>query len=227
MDYIRLSRAPSGIAVDDYPNAVRVVAVQSDAANRLQDLALHERDLTFARTCLDAIPKVADELGVVHRALWRSAIVHFMKCFGRGARMSLRPDAIYAGVENAADAMQRFEYFSTLRNMHVVHDVNDYMQAATGAIINKPGAPHKVEKVVCASLVAETFTQANYDHLRMLIATAANWVRDRFDELATQITAELEVVDYDRLISMPSLTQVAPRVETIERARKQPQRSPL
>ncbi len=221
MDRLTFSPTSSGFTIDDYPDAVAVVAVDDESAERIQDLALHERDLAFARACLDAIPKVADELGVVHHALWRATIVHFIKCFSTGARERLDRDIIYARIEKADIALQCFDYFSTLRNRHVVHDVNDYTQAAAGAVINRRDAPYKIEKIVCISLVGETLDQQGYSNLYLLIDTAAAWVRQRLDELCVELTDELEALEYDRLIKMPPLTQTAPKLEAIERARKQ------
>jgi hypothetical protein len=60
-------------------------------------------------------------------AMWRSAIVHLLKCFGdHEARFSLQPRQVYRG--EPPEAIENFEYFKGLRDKHLVHDENSYAQ---------------------------------------------------------------------------------------------------
>lgn len=82
------------------------------------------------------------EKHIVRQSLWRSAIVHFGKCFGKSAsRFQLNPNAIWKGNQSALEA---FKYYKDLRNKHVVHDENSYAQSIPGAILNNGKKPYKI-----------------------------------------------------------------------------------
>jgi len=90
MEHFEISQQESSLHIEGFPDAVKVIAVEGGRSKRLADLALHKDDLEFADSCLDAINVSPEEPFVIREALWRSAIVHFMKCFGdSGARFQL------------------------------------------------------------------------------------------------------------------------------------------
>jgi len=89
MEHLRISQTDLGLHIEGFPDAVKVIRVDGPHAKRLADLALHESDLEFAADCVEAINHAPEEPLVLRQALWRAAIVHFMKCFGGGARFQL------------------------------------------------------------------------------------------------------------------------------------------
>jgi len=136
MEHFEISQQESGLHIEGCPDAVKVIAVEGWRSKRLADLALHKDDLEFADSCLDAINVSPEEPFVIREALWRSAIVHFMKCFGdSGARFQLSSVKILNG--ELPEVSMAFEYFKDLRNKHFVHDENSYAQSLPGAILNR------------------------------------------------------------------------------------------
>jgi hypothetical protein len=168
MEYFNITKSESDFRIEGAPpDAVKAVQIDGREARRLADLALHKSDLEFAIQCLDAINLTHETFWVIREALWRSAIIHFIKCFGNSrARSQLSADKIFKGDTVGIDV---FGYFLNLRNKHFIHDENSYAQSIPGALLNKGDKKFKIEKIVCFSAIAETLEQNNYDNLVLLI----------------------------------------------------------
>ena len=220
MEQYSVTRADSGFHVEGFPDAAKLIRLEGPRARRLADLALHRSDLTFARECLTAINSVPADNELVRQALWRSAIVYFAKCFGDSKRrFQLQARAIYKGDKMGLDI---FEYFSHLRDKHVVHDENAYSQGAPGAVLNKPDKPYKIEKIVCANMFVQTLDQSHFSNLTLLIQKAEEWVTKQFDELCVVLTSELEAVPYEDLFRRPAVSQRVPTADEIDHTRNAP-----
>lgn len=220
MEQFFISKMESGIHMEGFPDAVKVVKINGSEAKRLADLSLHKVDLEFADACLDAINQISDTPLVVREALWRSAIIHFVKCFGNGARFQLSADKIYKG--ESSNALIVFKYFKDLRNKHFVHDENSYAQSIPGAIINNGTKGYSIEKIICFSAFGATLEQNNYNNLKLLIEKAMVWVVSEFDRLCELLTAKLEQERYEDLLARDAITYHAPTVDEISGPRKSP-----
>ena len=214
-----VTKTDSGFSIEGFPEAVKVIRIRGPEGKRLSDLALHRADLEFAAECLEAINHVPDEPSVLRQALWRAAIIHFMKCFGSSLRFQLSAKKIYEGNSMALNA---FSYFENLRNKHVVHDENAYAQSIPGAILNRSDKPYKIEKIVCFSAIAETLSQDNYGNLHLLSQTAIAWVAKQFDRLCEAQTKDLEAKSYEDLHSQEAVTYTAPTLDQISKKRNAP-----
>ena len=220
MDHLDISHSSEGFRIEGMPDGVAVVALSGGSAKRLADLSLHQSDLQFAKASLEAINQAPMEPSVTREALWRSAIVHFLKCFGDGVRFKLQPAKIYKG--EPAEAMLAFTYFKELRNRHVVHDENSYAQSLPGAVLNNGKKTYKIEKIVCFSAFGGTLDQGSYGNLELLVRLALKWVVAEFDLLCTRLTAELEQLPYQDLLSMKPLTYRMPRIDELPTRRTAP-----
>lgn len=203
MEHFSVSQVDGRLHIEGFPDAVAVVALHGPKARRVADLALHKTDLEFANGCLDSINHVPEEPYTIQEALWRSAITHYMKCFGDGARFQLAAAKIYRA--DPPEALQVFDYFKALRNKHLVHDENSYAQADPGAILSNESKPYKIEKIVCSAMITVTLEQANYANLKLLIEKALVWVTSEFDMLCIQLAEELEAEDRQSLMARPPL----------------------
>jgi hypothetical protein len=222
MDHFNVSKHESGIHIEGFPDAVKVIAIEGPRAKRLADLALHKSDLDFADSCLDAINLAPEDPPTIREALWRAAIMHFMKCFGgSGARFQLSATNVLKGAP--VEASIAFEYFKHLRNKHFVHDENSYAQSLPGAILNDGTKTYKIEKIVCFAAFAETFGQGNYGNLKLLIQKSRSWTVAEFDDLCDTLTTELERESYESLCQKESLTFRAPTSDEIHNSRHAPQ----
>ncbi len=220
MESFEIRRTDAGIHVEGFPDAVKLIRLDGQKAKRLSDLALHRADLDLASECLHTINRISEEPAVLRQALWRCAIIHFMKCFGDpGARFQLSVDRIYKGEPPGLIA---FEYFRQLRNKHFVHDENSYAQSIAGAVLNRGDKGYKIGKILCLSATAETLEQDNYNNLSLLVSKAKSWVTAEFDSLCESLTRDLEVESYDALARRESVIYKKPDINEISKKRGVP-----
>lgn len=215
MESFQLNKTASGLHIEGFPDAVKFFRLEGPKARRLADLCLHRSDLEFAAGCLKAINEVPD--GLVRTALWRSAVIHYMKCFGDSARFQLSAEAIYKG--EPPESLLAFRFFKDLRNKNMVHDENAYMQSTPGAVLNPRTSQYKIAKILCVSIEAEVLGQENYSNLELLIKKALAWVIAQFNQLCDLLTKELETEPYDTLLQRESVTQRIPTVEDMAKKR--------
>jgi hypothetical protein len=219
MEHFDITKTALGFHVEGFPNAVRLVQIDGPKAQRLADLSLHKSDLDFAADCLAAINQVPEEPTVFATALWRSAVIHYMKCFGdSGARFQLSAEKIYRG--EPPEALVNFQLFRDLRNKHLVHDENSYAQSVPGAVLNKGNKSYKIEKIICLKLTFEVLGQESYNNLKLLIDKAHAWVVSEFDALCEILAKELETESYQRLSARQSVNYRVPTVEDMGKNRK-------
>ncbi len=218
MEPIRISHTGSELRIEGFPDGVKVVQLSGPKAQELADLALHRSDLQFARDSLDALNNAALSEHI-RESLWRSAIVHFFKCFQNSAsRSSLKTDDVYK--DTPPEAMMNFVHFKHIRNKHLVHDENSYAQCVAGAILNDGTKTFKVEKIFASNVYAATLDDAQYSNFRIAVQRALGWVEGRFDEVCAELTRDLEATPYAELFAMPALTVTVPKVEELPHPRK-------
>jgi hypothetical protein len=188
-----------------FPDAVKAVALTRQEGKFLSDLALHRADLEFALNCLEGINRhPTDEF--IQQALWRSAVLHFVKCFSSGARRFLQPKQVLKGQPELA--LWAFDYIKELRNKHLAHDDNNLSQSVPGAIINNGTKKFKIEKIFALPIHADTLMMENYNNLKLLCDIVLGWVVNQFDLECDRIAAALEKLNHDDLIrrSEPSFS---------------------
>lgn len=220
MEYLSFSKTESGLRIDGYPDATGLIPLRSRKAKRLAHLALHKLDLEFALACLYEINKVDEESYVQLESLWRSSIVHYFKCFGKSkSRFQLQFGAIYK--KEPLVALEVYEYFKSLRDKHLVHDENAYVQSTPVAILNGGKKTYKIEKIVCLNQQSVTLGQDSYSNLERLIVKALDWVVAEFDQLAGEITEDLEQEDFEELTrQVENVSYVAPTADEVDVVRE-------
>lgn len=215
MENIAIRKTDRGLHIDGYPDAVRAIQLEGREARQLAHYVLHKSDLEFALSCLDRINITDDE--IVRSALWRSAIIYFIKCFkSSAARSQLQRNSVYLGDEIAKEV---FAFFDHIRNKHIVHDENALISATCGAAINGGNKPFKVEKILALSMRGEVLGQENFSNLHLLITTAMKWVTQKFDFLCDQITEDLEREPIEKLLARPEMISTTPTTERLDSRR--------
>jgi len=209
MENYTISFKDNQFHLEGFPDAVKFIALHGTDAERLADLNLNKVDLDFSSECLTQLNDPAGNPEIVRKALWRSAIIHYIKCFATGVRFKLDYEIIYKGEPSAA--LEFFKYFDSLRDKHISHDVNAYLQSLPGAVLNPLTKPQKIEKVVCANFLVVTLDQINFSNFNLLIQKARTWVVAEFDSLCEKITKELEVYSYEELLKRDPVTYSVPK----------------
>lgn len=209
---------PDSFHIQGFPDGVKVVTVDGAVARRLGHLALHRSDLEFVCLCLDAMEQLPQDQEGIRTALWTSAVVHYVKCFGDSKkRFQLDPTQVHRGC--SPETRQAFEFFKSLRNKHIVHDENGYKQSTVGAIINAGNKPFKIEKVVAMTFTFQVHGPENRRNLRLLTQRALGWVAAQFDECAGLVSAQLETIRYDELAARPAIQTHGPTVDDMHKPR--------
>ncbi len=217
MEPLKIKKSDDEFHVEGFPDAAKVIRLDGHKAKRLADLALHRSDLAFAMACLEGINQIPAEQPVLREGLWRSAIVHLMKCYGRSdSRFSLDVKRV---LNSDLDGKEVFKFFHNLRDKHLVHDSNAYAQCLPGAILNKEGMDHKIAKIICMSFHSQTLDQSAFGNLHLLITRSMEWVVQEFDALCENLTRELESVPYQDLVKRDSVTYSPPKPEEIDKRR--------
>ena len=209
----------SELHIEGLPDAVKLVSLDEPTARRVGDLALHRSDLNFALGCLETLDKLPEDQEVTSTALWRSAIVHYFKCFGdTGKRFQLDAKAVYK--DRPPEALLAFEFFKGMRNKHIVHDENAYMQSAVGAAINDGTKGFKVEQIVALVHTFDVLNDNNRKNLRLLVQHAIDWTTIQFEECTARIARDLERLTYGELASRPTVQVKVPSVEDAMKPRR-------
>lgn len=214
MEPLNITQVEGGFHVQGYPNATKIIEVSGPKAKQLSDVALHKIDLEFARECLDSMNEAPDHSDAFRQSLWRSAITHYIKCFGHNkSRSSLSYNKIYS---NEPKAKGPFEYFKDLRNKHLIHDENSYAQCIPGAILNKADSSVKIARIVTLSVLSESLCQQNYANLYNLIDRALKWVTNKYDSLCNSIAKELEDLPFSELNSRDQIRYRVPELKDLK-----------
>ena len=217
MGHFKIDRTDSGFHISGFPDATKVIKLSGHKAQQISELASARYDLQIALASLEGINDVATESSLVRQGLWRSAVEHCMKCFsGSEARSRLDPKKVFKGDSEAAEVS---EYFRSLRNKHIAHDENAYVQCVPGAVLNGPASKCKIAKIVCLSAVAETLDQGNYGNLHKMVTDTLSHIDARFEDLCGNLTAELEARPYGELAAMEEMTYSKPELEDIGKSR--------
>lgn len=214
-----LTRKDGGLVLHGLPDAVKIIGLEGPLARQLADLTLHQNDLNFADDCLDAIDLVPAHPPTIREALWRSAIVHVIKCFGNSAsRSPLAIKKILKGEPSEATVV--FEYFKNLRHKFIVHDENALSQAIPCAGINDGSKDQMVEGIVCLGLIGQTLEQTNYANLKRLIRISMLWTGAQFDVVKSKIKIDLEKCSYEDLIQRETPPYRAAELHEVASKRK-------
>lgn len=219
MQTFEISPTETGLHIEGFPDAVKFARVRGEKAHKLSDLCLHAADLRFAQQCLKSINEDAPT-SFTQQALWRCAIVHFVKCFGEGVRKHLRPKIVYK--DRHEEALKAQEYFFALRNKHIAHDVSVFASVEVGAAINPRDHQHRIAKVLCPTFQVDTLVDENFSNLSLLLEHALEWVNAEQDALCNSITADLEKEGYDALMARPDVVYMPPKTKDLWRGRAPP-----
>lgn len=164
-----------------------------------------------------------DDKNHVREAVWRSAVVHFFKCFGDNkSRFNLSGDGVFkAAPPGAKDS---FEYFLDLRNKHFVHDENTLSQAMVGiAVLEGRGQPVVVEKITCMTARYPTLDGRFLETFAALVAYADHWVTQQFEMTEKALKAVVEKMPSEEVLALQEPHAPLPTLADVKTPRKPPQ----
>ena len=191
-----------------------IVAIPADLAAPYVNLFLHKTDLYRARAYLvefdeqGGVPPPGGmrpgwAMSVVCQALWHSALASTMKCFQHSESRTekLDPDRIF-GTDTTQPVRAAFDLLKALRNKHVLHDENDWMQTTPYAIVGDAGNNQPTVGDI-DWIVMEGTDTAHIGQLRTVVDAACDWIMQEIDTRTEAIRADLQARGYDALMAMP------------------------
>jgi hypothetical protein len=186
----RLVFRDNTLHVEAYPGAINVIQLRGKPAVQCMHLGLHRTDLEFAQGCLEVVRGAEERYHVVSEAAWRSAMLHYCKCFappqGGSGRTQLSATRVF-GKEDSS-LMKQHRRIMDLRNTHLVHDDGTHNWCALGAVIEPiDAAPRKVRQISFAAMDSVTLNDDSLASLEQLVATALEWAKDEFQTMANGI----------------------------------------
>ena len=209
-----LELTPDGkIIVKDAPHAKSVVKLLCHEAKRLAGLSQHRWDLQFTTDTLEAINTIPIGNLVVREALWRSAIVHYAKCFGSNkARFQLDMGKTHKGLDRAKEI---HEFICDLRHKTIAHDESPICESTAGAILNDSS----VEAVDCITVSYPTLVQENFSNLAILVKSALVFVTAEIAILKDRLFRKYVAMPYVELSALPPLLHVALTYKDVSRSK--------
>lgn len=208
------------LEINGIPDATQLVKLPRELSKDIADLRLHNTDLEIASRSLEGINKaIRADIPEIVDSLWRSAIIHFIKCFsGQRSRNMLDPNIVFS--TEPEQALHAFRYFKKLRNKHIAHDDNAYLQALTGLALNDGNKDYKIERVLCFTVLSDTMENDNYGNLLLLINRTREYVDKQFALLCDEITLELDKWSYSDLLALGDLDFKPPEVDELGKTRQ-------
>lgn len=188
-----------------YPTASTFIELSGPKIEMYGHLALHHRDLEFAKDCFSAFLKIprTDDSEFIREVFWKSAVITFVKCFGQNdSRSTLKWDAIYIDPKD----QEEYRFFITLRNKHIAHDSNPFSDFRAVAAINPEGMVDSVAAIDCARFISAVHNQSEkVEALARLIDLAIKHVAARARAVNREIKAECKRMSRDQLLSYPAV----------------------
>lgn len=220
MESYNISMHEGRINIQGINDAVHLKKLPEKLGRTLSDYSLHQNDLLFAKHNLDAINK--EEIlydDYLRQALWRSAIVHYVKCFTPSkARGQLSFDRVY---RNAPDeARIAYDYIKELRDKTIAHDQNSYAQSIPCAALNAGNKSYKVEKILFINFQADSLNNENYSNLYLLISQALDFVNSELDNMFIRATEMVEMLKFDEIMKFEDVNYTSPTLDDVSKKRR-------
>jgi hypothetical protein len=188
-----------------------IIAIPDGYAKAYVNRFRHRTDLYRARAFLAEIDNQGgvpapglvhggSPLPIVIQALWLAALGATMKCFQRSASRKKLDAAKVFGSGTAVRAS--FDALLLLRNRHVLHDENDWMQTVPYAIFGDAGnGQPKFGDINC--VVLEGFDHAHIGQLRSVVEAACKWITEQIEVHTEAIRTDLQGRAYSAVAAMP------------------------
>lgn len=184
-----------GLQLQGVEGAANVIHLEGPPAARLAHLSLHRVDLEFAQACLaviEAVPVDRRHTPAIEAA-WRSALLHYCKCFaspqGGGGRSQLSATKILG--REAGQPMKDHRLMVDLRNKHLVHDEGTHNWCDVAAVVAPAGQTPKILGIKVAAMDSVTLDHLSVPALRDLVNAVHAWTVVEFGRMASELAATI------------------------------------
>ena len=199
---------------ENSPSATKkLLQLSGPKARTLKEFSLHHHDLTSSLQLLEALNNTSFS-NEVRKGLWYHAITVFYKCFKHSdARRRLWPQVVFA---KRPDLMPAYNFFLNLRDRHIVHDDNPYIQSYVGVSVSVENDKYTVEDIISNVAVFDILDENIWRTFRELVQHTVDWVHTEKKRLQALLKKECEEKSPEELrnlkelsITVPTLAQVS------------------
>lgn len=196
MGKAKLRWSEEGIQLDSLEGAGNVVHLLGPPISRLAHLAMHRVDLQFAEECLTVIETapMAQWHTAPLEACWRSALLHYCKCFagqqGGVGRTQLNARKILG--PQSGQRMRDHRLMMEMRNKHLVHDEGTHNWWDVVAAIAPVGNTPAVLGIQLAAMDSVTLDDLTVPTLRALVNTVHAWTVAEFEQASADVGATID-----------------------------------
>lgn len=214
---LRIAITDDPIQIVDNPNSITKKIMVDPDSKLLMSMILHYDDLSFCRQALNEIVKLkVPQNNPLIEGLWVSLIIKFFKCFTNNKSRSKLSPKIF---KNNSESIDAFCYFKSLRDKHIAHDENSYMQALVGIVVNSKGNSPKIANILAVAVHAETMDSWHLPQITQLVEVALDWVTEKLGELQSTLEEKYEQWSYEDLLSLPDLRYKVPTNKEVQKIR--------
>jgi hypothetical protein len=210
MAKVTLTWSGDELRLQDYEGAGNVIRLEGQPVARLAHLSLHRVDLEFAQACLAVIEAAPLDqwLTPAIEAAWRSALLHYCKCFappqGGTGRSQLSATKILG--REVDQRMKDHRLMVDLRNKHLVHDEGTHNWCSVAAVIAPVGTAPKVLGLKVAAVDSVSLDHLTVPTLRELVTAVHAWTVAEFDRMASELAATIaSTYPHSELLAKESL----------------------
>lgn len=118
------------------------------------------------------------------------------------------------------EAMEAFKFIKNLRNKHIAHDENAYLQCLMGIALNDGNKKHKIERIICTTFRANSLDDGPYGNLMMLVKKTIDFIEVEFEKCCQNLTDTLEKETYDKLLSFGEVFYTPPDHNRVHKPRE-------
>ncbi|POW57004.1 hypothetical protein C3408_11895 [Candidatus Pantoea alvi] len=227
MQSFGFSFTDEGLHIDGIQDADKAFTIPKELSKKLVDLHYHLTDLDISISSLNYILNNQKIENFVKESLWRSAIIHFTKCFTHQvtkkediplSRARLDEAQLFSNLDPIA--LESFKYFKLLRNKHIVHDETAHLNSIPAVILNNGEKEFKVERVICIGMLAETLDQPSFSNLYNLVKSTRSFLIKEFDEECNRLKLMFENYSDEDFTNLDILTVTFLSKDEMKKPRK-------
>ena len=191
------------------------VALDTPSAHILADQASIIQDLQFVMDCckrlLTELARPEEDRDVVvPQALWSSALVAYVRCFGKGRRFGLATEDVRNLPLHGA-VMKFHKWVVGERNKLAVHPADPFEAAKVGAALSPPGqTERRVEGIAIFSASHVLIDAIGVRQLGGLASELAKQTAEKAQEQQDSVLADAQQLNIDSLYELPPLRMRPP-----------------
>jgi hypothetical protein len=208
--------ADGRLHIDGYPDAKKLVELNSHVGHRLACLRRHQSALKFCQDAMQDFAATRNSHPLLAEAALIGIAARYFSCFGYNeASAPLVAERVFKGTP---DARKCFEHWKAIRDSHFIHDQSDLLSLRTGIVF---GPNLEVQDILL--LLAGPNVARDAEHAQLLFNLIDHTLKHASDEIGAVLErafGEARAMTADERDALPEISYVAPRPEDVNKIRR-------